>query len=772
MSIKLVHSVISGKKSIFEIINEVDTLIKSSIANGDFSALKYITNEFSGIYDYDGKSPYWLLSDFTAPIWKIQSNTKKTIDWDSVILDDGEKLTSEKHLLLLNAFKHWILAVDDPFSNGGKLINPSTVQDRIDQIIGWINAILLNSKSIDLPKQHLSGLTNEFLMAVLVNIGKGKRENGIYHFHTRTKTLLLDKIKSISNADVSSLVEKYPTITRNISPEDCPLDLSVIERVKACYWLEQQGFYLNEKNNIKLKGNGAVLKKLIYQSKIICCDSIQFNSLEELSINPSSNNCEYLPVKEINDSSNSCKGLIKCAISNLKYLSFINEKDNCSHCPYDAIKNITLKRVLKHVQLKPLGRTQTLPFEMVFNIFCDCFTFVDAHQKAILDTMQRVLIESSKIARRKIVFGKKIDSEKLSIWRTSDEALSLIDKSLLELGVKLLNIKSNREDKFIALRANEGFLELFQVLTGSIQVLVGIIMGRRQDELTSLSATHNLLPNIDPASDEGKIKDYNLIFNLKKSGSAGKNAVNDRIKRPIPRSIALLIWNLEQFNQTLIDCNLKKNDELSLFNNVANHNFNLTKTNACHFNNALNSVSDYFETPVIKDDKGLLKRYYVRQHPLRRFLAMVFFWSSGYEGLETIRWMLGHSDIEHLYYYVTESQPGGVLKGVKASFMIDALEGKVKLEGIDALRKLIAKRYDVKGRQIEIISLSTAIDEYDDEDFSTVPTIDELRQRKELEGKILDLLKDDIISLEPEFFMTGDHECFNLVLKITENDGE
>lgn len=35
------------------------------------------------------------------------------------------------------------------------------------------------------------------------------------------------------------------------------------------------------------------------------------------------------------------------------------------------------------------------------------------------------------------------------------------------------------------------------------------------------------------------------------------------------------------------------------------------------------------------------KRFYMRQHQLRRFFAMAFFWGNGFGSMDTLRWFLG-----------------------------------------------------------------------------------------------------------------------------------
>lgn len=775
MPLKLITSIINGEKSIYELSpHEADTLIENAVANGDFTAFQYVTNRFSGLYNYEDK-PYWLLSNFDAPYWEIQLNHKKTIDWDSVILDDGEKLTNEKHQPLLNTFKHWIIATDNPFANGGQLLKPTTVAKIIDNVISWINAILLHAQTIHLSKQHLSGLNDDFLMTILINVAERKKENGIYDFHTRLKALLLDNIQTISNDEANNFAANYPFIYRDILPEDTQLNLNIADRIKACYWLKKQGFYQQNLKDNYLQGNISVLITLLYQSKILCANTLGFNALEELKLNKPQVSREYFPVIIEEQSKNSGKGLLRKIISSLKYLAVTQTKNDCSPLPYGELKNITLKRVSKHVALKPCGRTQTLPFNLLFSLFNDCFTFVHTHQKAILDSVLSVLTEAKNIDRKGRVGIKKSARWRtitpLQQWRTSEDAVSLLTPSLREMGVNSLQIDKQRDDKFTALRDNEGLLELFQVLTGSIQVLVGMMMAKRQDELTSLSATGNLSPNINPSSDEGKTLDYSLLSAVKKTGSGGENATNDQNKRPIPRSVALFVWHLEQFNQEIIDRGINKASPLTLFTHVSANNFDIHKTYEQLFNAAFDSACDYHETLLVKDNQGHQRRHYVRQHPLRRFFAMCFFYSDGYDGLETLRWMLGHSDVEHLYHYISESDTGGALKNTKATYLADAIEGKVTLEGIDSLREKIVERYGLlNGSQIDIEPLSTAIELYDDDDFSTTPTIGELRTSEELETKILSLINDDIVTLEPEFFTVSDEKRFNLILKVKEED--
>ncbi len=191
----------------------------------------------------------------------------------------------------------------------------------------------------------------------------------------------------------------------------------------------------------------------------------------------------------------------------------------------------------------------------------------------------------------------------------------------------------------------------------------------------------------------------------------------------------------------------------------------------------LNLFCDYFETKTVEIRSDHMHRYYIRQHQLRRFFAMAFFWGSGYDGLDTLRWFLGHTDAEHLWHYITENTPGVVLRGVKAETIVHGIN-RDKIEGIEKLRELLKKRYSVDDVLIE--SLSETIEAYqnDEEDgYITVePPISDLRFQ--LDHEIDCLLSDGVIDLQPTFCTIQDEngetiQTINLVLIVKEeSDGD
>ncbi|SGY93168.1 Site-specific recombinase, phage integrase family domain protein [Moritella viscosa] len=797
MSVKLIESIVNESTTLSKLTkDELWSLHEASVANGDFRALKVATNGVTGIYDYKEQKPYWLLSDFPASTWhiEIKDNDKtyeRTIEWSAVTLSDGLKLTDQKHRPLLNAFKYWITATDNPRENGGKFKKGVSVNVSILLIIALINAILIHGEIIQLTELHLGGLSDDFIMALMVKLGEGGTLNGLYDYTNKTRELLLENISFISEDEVEAFAKDHPFTTRSLLPEEQVLGLSITERVKACCWLNTIKYYQAEVNCKKkgkymrnlLQGNAAFLHSVIYDGHIVPVDGKGILTFEELKLVDKEELKEFKAIPCKDESELMSENVILSYIGALKLLNTVNGRDDASQFYPGAMKSITSSRIRKHVKLKKKGRFKTLPPKLVFNLIESCYEFTREYQNSILNSVLSVLTEgitkstgknSNKnyLQHKSPNYDPTIPSTERGAW-VQGNALTLIDNKLKKIGVNRLSIPYSEDGVFEKRRSNKSLFDLYCVLIGSIQTLTGVIMAKRIDELVSLKSHGNLHPNIDPSSEKGEKIDYELIADLKKSGNGGKHGKNAKIKRPIPRSFALIIWKLEQFNQKLTKGELNKS-QLSLFNNINAKTLNLEKINKRSYSAHLNAVCDYFETPLVTFKNGEQRRYYIRQHQLRRFFAMVFFWSRGFDGLDTLRWMLGHTDMEHLYHYITESETGAVLNGVKASYIINAMD-KNKLDNMQALANALAERYGVDSANISLSTMTDAASDYEDtDDYKTTPNIEQLKKQEKLESQIIELLEDEIISLEPEFFTIEKNgqkiNDFTLTLQVKELD--
>ncbi|ELB2849870.1 TPA: integrase [Vibrio parahaemolyticus] len=790
-SIVLDHSLLNGLSA-----ETLEGIINFSVANDDYRALDIITNIHTGIYGHDDRQPEWLESKFTAPKWTITFGKKpKTIHWDSVYLDDGKKLTDKKHQKLLNSFKYWITAADNPLENGGKIISPTMASVKVNKVIALINAVLLHSKELKLAKYHLLNVNDDFWLNILTKFAEHGNFQGVYEIDKRTKVLLDNACQSVSDADAQTFKEKYPYVIQDIAQDESFLLLA--EREKACAWLFEQGYY-HSGETIKTKkytGNGAVLGELLFKGKMLYHD-INIANYAELYLKAPKRNSEYRAVENSDTSTGTNQQTVSVYIEAIRLIHTNLEREDAAS-PSILSERVSSGHISQLVSLKRAGRTRTLPPTFVFNLIRQCYEFAKEHllteegAVTLLDeTLTLLSTARSKSAAKKS--NTLRPSEGSQAWNeelhrdmsTSErgywfqtEAINCLSNEYLKKGIKQVQgFAESVENRFERIRANESLFDLFSVLQGAIQVLVGAIMARRQDELIKLKPHGNLSPNVSPFSEEGAKTEYNLIFKVKKTGSKGINAT---IERPVPLSIARLIWQLEQFNIKASELNLCQG-KLSLFNNLDSKRTQLSQLISNTYNAHLDDLCDYLETDLVEYDNGEYRRNYVRQHQLRRFFAMVFYWSKGYDGMDALRWMLGHSDMEHLYHYISESETGAVLNGAKASVIVrgivDSTSELAKLDGIEEVRKIIAERLTGdRSTPITIESVSEAAEDYDDESYLTIPHISQIQKEQDIETEVIHLLEEGRITLEPEFFTVDDcdgnaTQTFNLILKIRDLD--
>ncbi|MEZ8325241.1 integrase [Vibrio cyclitrophicus] len=790
----LIKDIVSDHSKLDGLSTEtLEEIINFSVANDDYRALDIITHIHTGIYSYDDRQPEWLESSFLATEWVLKlGKTPKTVHWETVYLDDGKKLTDTKHKKLLNSFKYWITAVDNPLENGGKINGSAAVSAKVNRVIALINAILLHSKELKLAKYHLLNVNDDFWLNILTKYAECGNFQGVYEIDKRTKELLDNASHGVSDAEVQVFKERCPYLSQGIAQDEVFLSLS--EREKACAWLFEQGYYQG-RDAIIYDGRSTVLSKLLFDGKMLYHD-INLPSYAELYLKEPKRASEYRSVDNNDTSSGTTQRAISTYIETIRLIHTNFEREDAAS-PSILSECVSAGNISRLVRLKKQGRTRTLPPKFVFNLVRQCYEFAKEHlptDEGAVTLLDETLTLLSKArskstaqksntlrpAQSSLAWDEELHRDMIGTERghwLQKEAINCLSSEYLAKGIKQVQgFSESTEKRHEKIRCNESLFELFSVLQGAIQVLVGAIMARRQDELIKLKPHGNLSPNVNPFSEEGAKAEYSLIFKVKKTGSKGVNAT---IERPVPQSIAKFIWQLEQFNIKANELNLSKG-KLSLFNNVNSNYCQLSQVSHKTYNAHLDDLCDYLETDLVKYDNGEYRRNYVRQHQLRRFFAMAFFWSKGFDGMDALRWMLGHSDMEHLYHYISESETGAVLNGAKASVIVrgvvDPTSELAKLEGIEEARKMIAERLTGdSSTPITIESVSEAAADYNDESYLTFPHISQLQKEQDIETEVIHLLEEGRITLEPEFFTIEDSDgnatqTFNLILKIKDLD--
>lgn len=280
---------------------------------------------------------------------------------------------------------------------------------------------------------------------------------------------------------------------------------------------------------------------------------------------------------------------------------------------------------------------------------------------------------------------------------------------------KASNISFTKEPEnyFSRIRNHESDYHLLRIYYGAVQFVMGALMARRQSELQNIKAFECL--------DETNTF---LLFNRAKS-TKGLHGFRDTYKLPVDKLVVDMIKNLQRIHTAC-------NHTGFLFNvpNPSTHQIPATN-DADQYNNKLDMFFDYIEAPLIDN-----KRLYIRQHQLRRFFAMSFFWGSGFGSLDTLRWFLGHTDVKHVYNYITESVSGSVLNSVKSQYIAE------NIYSYDNLLDLIKNKYHTQN--LGILDTNT-LTEY-----------------------INEMLEQELIQIEPEFLVDNCNNEYKIIVKIKE----
>ena len=378
-----------------------------------------------------------------------------------------------------------------------------------------------------------------------------------------------------------------------------------------------------------------------------------------------------------------------------------------------SLPNINILENIEHftTEYKAKGRFKTVPSHIVFSYVKNAIEFHYKYGEDIIETYNSFY---------QVLKQKKYN---FNLFKYTDELhnifLSCLTPKLKELGVSAIKSENNKlydgKERFNILRENTYFYDLLKVYYGAVQIVVGALMARRQSELASLKVGECIDENTS-----------SLIFKQSKS-TKGIFGTKNTLYLPIDQLGIDMIKNLEKLHIN------RSGEPLFAIPQIKNiFIFNTSVANSTYAQN-LDFFIDYMQGEL-KDGK----RYYIRQHQLRRFFAMCFFWGSGFGSLDTLRWFMGHTDVEHVYHYITESTSGDVLRSVKTQFLLE------NIQKYENLLSLIKNKYHTE--QFDLI---------DSED---------------LEVYISDLLDNEDIVVEPEFMQDNEQENYKIVVKVKGED--
>ncbi|KMN11004.1 site-specific integrase [Pseudomonas helleri] len=663
----------------------------------------------------------WLLSDFDENTWKYSFGfkTPKAIDWD-VMLNDGSSLIDPKNKDLLDGFKYFITSSTNPQAQS--VTNSSgTRANELARALHIVDFILLNADRFQLAEYGLAGLGRDSLKLILSEIATSNDSaESVYGWSKRASLYCLNLALKTNPTDIKLALQKWHELAE-ITPDqidnntlDIPLEM--IPHVRAALYLNDVYRYARGKGYV---ANSVTISQRIYRNTL----KGRFEDKPVIDMLVVKHDDafvrEFLPIivttakrERMGEANFNEYKKILYGLGNLHEVGLPAPS---------AADLVSAKSFILETDVA--GRFRTLPSRIVFSAVRNAIEMHIKHGKMIIDGWCRIALHCKL---------KGISSSEL----TDRELHRVVGNDLRKFGVKGLGLsrrgvgtiyaertKGPSAEYFQDLRANKGLLELIKVYVGGAQIVIGALMARRVGELKELHAAKCLDTNEQWLIFENRKSTYKLF---------GTRQIEARPIEPIAVQMIKSLIRLQKILKRLgysnelkeVFCSPSIHGGLSLAN-VSSHSYNQN----------LDFFCDYFETET--NEEG--KRYYIRQHQLRRFFAMLFFYSSSFGGLETLQWMLGHTDVKHVWHYITESLDGATLKGAKTQYVAEALNSG-DIQSFESLAALMKSRYGT-------------------EDFTIVDT-------DELEDYLSDLMEEGAISIEPEFFEDDEGQKFKIIAKV------
>lgn len=659
----------------------------------------------------------WLLSDFTSNVWHTTFGRQLTIDW-RVMMYDGQLLTGSRHLNLCNALRSFLVLQTHLDTTGGKLHTKDGDRAAIQRAIVVIDFLLLHQQRLELATHGLAALTTGDLRLVIAAIGSNRALSiGVYEWPRRLAMYLREQIELTPGCVLQRLVDENPMLAESIPDQSLHLlDLDATEIALARSWIHSQAGYRipPPSSEYALVPRVRTLSAQIY-TRTIWGHRGRHPIPPELCLVPGARFETELPrarVHSLRDERMDSRYLSQY-VGTLSTLQLLRREG------FDVpdANFSTLRDSLAALDLKPAGRFRTLPYPVVFDALRKALEFSLEFGSDVLSSYVAIASEASARGVAVSTFAAMTDIKRLLVGRTAD--LGVVGWSIepINAGCNHGPASLSRTAYFKALRRNEGLYECIRVLYGATQVIVGALMARRQGELQDLEAGSCL--------DTSRTR---LVFANRKSGLLGLRELE---ARPIPAVAVRMIDLLERFQLELAEKALIPTTT-RLFTVPRRVEVGLVSLESATYNVSLDYFCDWAETGVDRDGH----RFYLRQHPLRRFFAMLFFFGGGFGTLDTLRWFLGHTDPAHLWHYITESTPGAVIQSVAAEWAT----------------------YGVKHATEEAAILGTELKvHFGTDDFSVLPD-------DALQSYLEELMEQGRLRIEPQFLDGGTQYRIAVVL--------
>jgi hypothetical protein len=604
-------------------------------------------------------------------------------------------LTAPKNAALLAIFKHWLAIQSHPVVTSGRQ-SKATLQARIGLTIHLADYFLLNAKTFQLASHGFGLVTENDIRALTWKLsGSRSTYTTIYEWPARLSAFLRSKAASLPTNELLAIILRQPLLTSEPRGGPAMTSLSEDEIIRARAALWRDGL-LHSRDLSGLRADIPAIWRIVQPSVLGCERNVPVPP--ELTIRTAFSNARRSatrPKPADMGQRPSSKTSFSTYLSIIRSLSLL-EGDGISMPPVprkvfgDARLGVNLS------ECEPPGRFALPDSELVLRHLRHAIEFAIAYGDALVDAYLYLLqgwrpSDGGLTKHARFVFAHscvtpELDSLHITGWFACPKyKLETLEEDLA--------------------RQRHSLQYLMRVLVGAIQLSIGALSARRIQELYDLHAGSSL--------DASRTR---LVFFNRKSGLGD---LRQKESRPIPGIAVRMIGMLERLQLGMINLGAIKKPA-RLFAHPSRQGGKLSECGIVSHRN-VDLFCDYVHAADGKN--GSFVR--IRQHQLRRFFAMLFFWGKSYGGLDTLRWFLGHADPRHLYRYITEAVPGEVLRKVKAAYAV----GRIKdASAEEPLADLVEHHFGT--RQFSVLD--------DDEVTEYIET----------------LLEQGTVTVEPEFIHT------------------
>lgn len=499
--------------------------------NLDF--LKPIIGNRNEVY----KKNKWLISDFDDADWEFNFG-KDGIARISfrITLNDGRSLLETKNKGLLNTIKYWLLCSTSLDNTTGVAYSDSYARMITICTATIIDYLLLHQDEYDLVKFGFKSIDEDFLITFLNDlVSSSRKEESIYCWNEKLSDYLLKQLEHSDLNELDELIRKSPHDLYEINIEQLEKNKLTIPLEKISYiraWLSMNNLYMFNKHSDyekdpELKSIALEIYKNTLFGRFAVTSKPEILKLKKRGFSIT----EHPPVEirniELNNEKRIHSGYFETYKKALNAIRLLHNRtlDDDGVLPIDiSVLDKALKSKYKTEDSK---RFKTLPLDLVFNSLRKAIEFHYRMSKKII-SLHRELLKEIKING---IYDSDLAKDFFKKCKTN--SLRCEQWSLYK--------HSNQNYYFSRIRDHKGLSELIRVYYGCVQVVVGVIMARRESELTNLMTGKAL-------DDTAKY----LIFSNAKS-SKRTHGYRQIMARPIDEVAAEMIKTLESFQNNLLE---------------------------------------------------------------------------------------------------------------------------------------------------------------------------------------------------------------------------